>query len=113
MVGALITAIVDVLLNVAMDFISLFVAFVIVPILNAGIVAAIFFSIGGIAYLCRRLYYYLRPLPAAPPPIRNGTLEHRPVPPDHTAYVDCLGRAYRPEDFQHHHHLAPLASQPD
>ena len=23
-----------------------------------------------------------------------------------------LGRAYRPEDFQHHHHLAPLASQP-
>jgi hypothetical protein len=61
MVGALITAIVDVLLNVAMGFISLFVAFVIVPTVNVLIVAAIFFSIVGIAYLCRRLYYYLRP----------------------------------------------------
>jgi hypothetical protein len=56
MVGALITAIVDVLLNVAIGFISLFVAFVIAPTINALIVAAIFFSIVGIAYFCRRLY---------------------------------------------------------
>jgi hypothetical protein len=34
-------------------------------------VAAIFLSIVGIAYLCRRLYYYLRPLP--------GPVQHRSV----------------------------------
>jgi hypothetical protein len=72
MMGTLITAIVGVLLNVAMGFISLFVAFVIAPTINALIVAAIFFSIVGIAYLCRRLYYYLRPLPAAPRPSETG-----------------------------------------
>jgi hypothetical protein len=66
MLGALIKAIVDVLLNVAMDFISLFVAFVIAPTINALIVAAVFLSVVGIAYLSRRLY--LRRPPAMPRP---------------------------------------------
>jgi hypothetical protein len=68
MVGTLITAIVDVLLNVAMGFISLFVAFVVAPTINAIIVAAIFLSVVGIAYLCRHLYYYLGPPPPIPLP---------------------------------------------
>ena len=47
MVGTLISAIVDVFLNVAMGFISLFVAFVVAPTINALIVAAVFFSVVG------------------------------------------------------------------
>jgi hypothetical protein len=71
MVGTLITAIVDVLLNVAIGFISLFIAFVVAPTISALIVAAVFLSVVGIAYLCRRLYYYLRSLPA-PRPFETG-----------------------------------------
>ena len=67
-----ITAIVDVFLNVAMGFISLFVALVVAPTINALIVAAVFFSVVGIAYLCRRLYYYLRRPPAIPRPSETG-----------------------------------------
>jgi hypothetical protein len=68
MVGTLITAIVDVLLNVAMGFISLFVAFVVTPTINAVIVAAIFLFVVGLAYLCRHLYYYRGPPPPIPLP---------------------------------------------
>jgi hypothetical protein len=68
MVGTLITAIVDVLLNVAMGFISLFVAFVVAPAINAVIVAAIFLFVVGLAYLCRHLYYYRGPPPPIPLP---------------------------------------------
>jgi hypothetical protein len=60
MLGALIKAIVDVLLNVAMDFISLFVAFVIAPTINALIVAAVFL-------VCRRHRVSLPPSLPLPP----------------------------------------------
>jgi hypothetical protein len=55
-----------------MGFISLFVALVVAPNINALIVAAVFFSVVGIAYLCRRLYYYLRRPPAIPRPSETG-----------------------------------------
>jgi hypothetical protein len=72
MVGTLITAIGDAFLNVVIGFISLFVAFVVAPTINALIVAAVCFSVVGIAYLSRRLYYYLRPPPAVPHPSETG-----------------------------------------
>jgi hypothetical protein len=77
MVGTLITAIGDAFLNVVIGFISLFVAFVVAPTINALIVAAVCFSVVGIAYLSRRLYYYLRPPTSRSPSIRDGAVGHQ------------------------------------
>jgi hypothetical protein len=92
MVGTLITAIVDVLLNVAMGFISLFVAFVVAPTINAVIVAAIFLFVVGLAYLCRHLYYYLGP----PPPIPLPAAPARCDP----GLATCLGEPIPPKERQ-------------